>query len=362
MSPRTASFHTIAEARLLAKRALPPVLFDFVDGGSNAQRTLEQNGLAYAEVGLRSKVLVDNSGPSLTTKILGSEISLPVALAPVGGLRLVAPQGDLAAMRAAGAFGTAAALSTANATPLEEVHAAATGPAWFQLSSNTGRDAAEVLVERTQRAGFDALFLTVDAIGGNNEKLDAHEGFYPPKVTARTALHFAPQMLRRPAWTLGFIRDGLPVNSREGRVRGAKRLCWDDIDWIREMWRGPLVIKGIVGHTNSERGGHRTCARLRPPRADGTTATRWSPHVLEQRDYDLRAVGSGVPAEGEGCKGVVEGDCRLRVILGTQPVPRGSRQYAAAVCRRLASGLGVGVQAAIGEGAVSLQQHARPSY
>jgi isopentenyl diphosphate isomerase/L-lactate dehydrogenase-like FMN-dependent dehydrogenase len=159
-------------------------------------------------------------------------------------------------------------MSTAIGTEVEEITAAARGPVWFQLYFRGGREGAEALVDRVQRAGFGALFVTIDSSArGSHERLQRHKVPFPLRPSARTALRLAPQLLRRPRWTYGYLRDGMPTSfesnlggnpdaDRHGRGPGATpgsvpqlaslSPTWADLDWIRSMWKGPLVVKGVL--------------------------------------------------------------------------------------------------------------------
>ena len=289
---------TLADARTRAERILPRVLFDYIDGGAGDEITLRENRRAFEEVSFRPRAAAAPPAPELSTKVLGADLSFPVVLAPVGGLRLFYPDGDCVAMRAAGASGTAAILSTAAGTPLEDVIAAATGPAWFQLYFRGGREGAEVIVDSAQRAGFAALFVTLDVGAGgiqterirrDVDKLArlrgeiARDSMIPLGLNLRNAMVFAPQLVRRLRWTLGYVGDGVPTkfaslnekeftNLSEGQslaadarqrttleeVPGARRPqyktpTWADMDWIRAMWRGPLVAKGVLTGEDARR-------------------------------------------------------------------------------------------------------------
>jgi isopentenyl diphosphate isomerase/L-lactate dehydrogenase-like FMN-dependent dehydrogenase len=247
MRSKRAKFYNVAEARLLAKRALPPVLFDYVDGGSDTETTMRENEDAFATIGFRPHAALDIEKPDLSTKVLGCDISMPIVLDPVGSLRLLHPDGDRAAARAAGMAGTAFAASNSSATVLEEMFDATSGPAWFQFYLRGGREGSEELVRRVVKAGYQALIVTIDHVEGrNHERLARHEGFYPPKIDLRTAVHFMPQMARSPFWTLRWLLDGLPIVDRAGMPTGRQPVTWDDLTWIREIWDGPLVVKGVT--------------------------------------------------------------------------------------------------------------------
>lgn len=270
---RVARIHNYASARSAARRALPRVLFDFIDGGADDERTLRENETAFARIPLRPRHGVSTLTPDLACSVLGSPLALPVALAPCGGSRLVWPDGERALVRAAGTCGTAATMSTAAGTAVEDVGAAATGPVWFQLYYPGSRDDAAALVDRAARSGFSALFVTMDMpVRGNQERVRSAERLVPPRPTPANAVRFAPQLCARPRWTLGYLRDGLPtgVTPRPDRGTAATRLppavagvggrpaarppvTWADVAWLRTRWSGPLVVKGVLTGEDARR-------------------------------------------------------------------------------------------------------------
>jgi isopentenyl diphosphate isomerase/L-lactate dehydrogenase-like FMN-dependent dehydrogenase len=270
---------TLEDARKRAERILPRVLFDFVDGGAGDEITLRENRRVYDDVSFRNRVAAVPLEVDLSAKVLGAELSLPVILAPVGPIRLVYPDGDRATMRAAGAAGTAAILSTAAGTPLDDVIAATTGPAWFQLYFRGGRAGAEEMVESAQRAGYGALFVTLDVVGGTMQterirhqvdklaRLRGETGLdsaIPLGLNVRNAVVFAPELVRHLRWTMGYVGDGVPTKFAsadpkylEEPAKGSKpaynSVTWADMDWIREVWKGPLVAKGVLTGEDARR-------------------------------------------------------------------------------------------------------------
>jgi isopentenyl diphosphate isomerase/L-lactate dehydrogenase-like FMN-dependent dehydrogenase len=257
---KLARLYNVTVARERAKAVLPRVLFDYVDGGADDEVTLRANRTAFEDVTFRPRVATDVGPVDLSTTVLGARLSMPVVLAPCGGVRLLYPDGDRAVIRAAGAAGTASVMSTAAATAVEDVMAAATGPAWFQLYFHGGREQTEQLVARAQSSGASALFVTVDtAVRGNHERIKEHETVLPLKPTLHNAIQFAPQLSIRPRWTYRYVRDGLPTNfgsfptATKAKHTGRAGGTWDDLTWIRQAWNGPLVIKGILTPEDAER-------------------------------------------------------------------------------------------------------------
>jgi L-lactate dehydrogenase (cytochrome) len=252
-------------ARVGAKRAMPSALFDFIDGGADDEVTLRENHDAFRRITFRPRQAVSIPDPDLRVTVLGSELSMPVALAPCGGSRLVWPDGERALVRAAGAEHTAATMSTASGTTLEEVAEAATGPIWFQLYYPGARDSAEALVRRAAAARFSALVITIDLpVRGNQERVRSAERIVPPRPTVGNAIRYAPQLLSRPGWTGRYLRDGRTDGVRPKSLgstdsipqlpRGNRpNVTWGDIEWLRSIWEGPFVLKGILTAEDARR-------------------------------------------------------------------------------------------------------------
>lgn len=225
---------------------------------------MRRNEEAFAEIELRQRVAIDVGRPSLSTTVLGEEVALPVILAPCGFARAVHPDGDVAAGKAAETAATIAALSSASATSLEDVANRAPGAKrWFQLYFLGGREGAEQLIDRAQSAGYRALVVTVDtAAVGNHERDVRNRVPQPLKVDLKTVFWHGPNMALHPGWLIRFLRDGMPLSfanavdlTASGEpldpVAAAGMMAkhpptWSDLDWIRERWRGPLVVKGVL--------------------------------------------------------------------------------------------------------------------
>ncbi len=177
-----ARLNTVADARRLAKRRVPPSVFDYIDGAAGEERTLARNREAIESVGFVPRMGVSSGtpGPDLSTTVLGTPVRMPLLLSPVGFTRMMEPGGDAAGARAGEAAGTIFTLSSMSGQTLEEVAAASSGPLWFQLYFLGGRDGAEQLVARARDAGYRALVVTVDTqIPGNRER-DHRYGISPP--------------------------------------------------------------------------------------------------------------------------------------------------------------------------------------
>src|SRR5687768_11733302 len=199
----------ISDLRLLAKRRLPRVVFDYIDGGADSEVTLRENCRVFEDVTFRPRNAVATPECDLRTTVLGATLDLPFLLAPVGSTRLFYPRGEEVAARAAGAAGTTYILSTLSGCRLEDVRAATIGPAWYQLYLAGGQTVAMAGIERARLAGFNALVVTIDtAVAGNRER-DLYNG--TKQLTSRrlmTMLPFLPQVLARPGWIVRLLSDG----------------------------------------------------------------------------------------------------------------------------------------------------------
>jgi L-lactate dehydrogenase (cytochrome) len=251
----------IADLRRIAERRIPRVVFDYLDGGADGEITLRENCRAFESITFRPRQAIKMAQCDLRTCVLGSEISFPAMLAPVGYSRMMHPGGEVAAARAAGEAGTGYILSTISGHKLENVKAATSGFAWYQLYLVGGREAAEGAIERARHARFSALVVTVDtAVGGLRER-DYRNGMNELLSSNLFAkIPFLSQILTRPGWLISFLLDdGLPnlenivipgkgplplIDVSSSLSRSA--VSWEDLRWIRESWPGPIVIKGIL--------------------------------------------------------------------------------------------------------------------
>jgi isopentenyl diphosphate isomerase/L-lactate dehydrogenase-like FMN-dependent dehydrogenase len=257
-SPRVVS---IQDFRPMARRRIPKAVFDYLDGGAEGEVTLRENCRAFQDVTFRPRHAVSLEKCDLGTRVLGFDLSLPFLLAPVGYSRLMHPGGEVAAAHAAGAAGTAYILSTISGHKLEDVKAGSSGPVFYQLYLMGGRGAAEAAIERARVAGFSALVVTIDtAVSGIRER-DFRNGM--KELISGTVLQkipYIPEILKHPGWLIGYLRDGglpgLPnvIIPRLGPMPlidvaaalAAAAVTWADLRWIRELWRGPIVVKGVL--------------------------------------------------------------------------------------------------------------------
>jgi isopentenyl diphosphate isomerase/L-lactate dehydrogenase-like FMN-dependent dehydrogenase len=255
----------IEDLRRAAKRRLPRIVFDYIDGGAEAELTLRANCQAFEAVTFRPRCAIAMPGCDLRTTVLGNSLSMPLILAPVGSCRLMYPRGEEAAARAAGKAGIIYTLSTLSGCRLEDVAAASNAPVWYQLYLVGGRDCALAVIERARAAGFSALVVTIDtAVAGLRER-DIRNGakeLLSGKLGAM--LPFVNQLLTKPRWLAAFLADGglmkfaNVIIPEKGPMLYADVttaleqavITWQDLSWIRDAWRGPIIIKGV--HTGED--------------------------------------------------------------------------------------------------------------
>jgi isopentenyl diphosphate isomerase/L-lactate dehydrogenase-like FMN-dependent dehydrogenase len=265
-----ASPHVICidDLRPLARRRLPRPVFDYLDGGADGEFTLRENCRVFDDVTFRPRHAVAVGDCDLRTRVLGLDLSLPALLAPVGYSRLMHPDGEAGAARAAGAAGTAYILSTISGHRVEDVKAASSGAVLYQLYLMGGREASEAIIERARVAGCAALVVTIDTPVAGLRERDFRNGM--KELMSGNLLEkipFLPQMIARPGWIVSFLRDGglsklpnvvIPGKGPMELVDVSKALAsstvtWEDLKWIRNLWRGPLVIKGVLTGEDARR-------------------------------------------------------------------------------------------------------------
>jgi isopentenyl diphosphate isomerase/L-lactate dehydrogenase-like FMN-dependent dehydrogenase len=257
-SPRVIN---IEDLRRLARRRLPRPVFDYLDGGAEEEITLRENPRAFHDIIFRPRSAVASQQCSLATRVLNHDLAFPAILAPVGYSRLMHPGGEVVAAKAAGEAGTGYILSTISGHKLENVKAATRGFAWYQLYLMGGRAAAEGSIDRARRAGFSALVITVDTpIAGLRER-DPRNGMKELLGTSLFAkLPYIPNILAHPGWLADFLADGgIPrleniIVPGEGPLKlvdvsaalAEAAVTWADLKWIRNIWPGPIMVKGIL--------------------------------------------------------------------------------------------------------------------
>lgn len=256
---RLARAASVADLRRIARRRLPGGCFDYIDGGAEDERTLAANLGAFAATSFRPRVLRGLETIDMTSSVLGAASELPLVLAPTGFTRIADPQGELSVARAAARAGVPYTLSTLATRSIEEVRAVSAGRLWFQVYAWRDRDLVTEMVQRAAANDYEALVLTVDtAVFGRRER-DVRRGFsLPPTLGPSTII----DGILHPAWTLAFLRNepirfanvvGRSVGDGSSPVTLSDyinsqfdpALSWRDIDWLRSIWDGRIVVKGI---------------------------------------------------------------------------------------------------------------------
>jgi len=333
----------IEDLRRLASRRLPRAVFDYIDGGADAEITLRENCRIFDFVTFRPRCAVATPESDLHTTVLGVTLDLPFLLAPVGSTRLFYPRGEAVAAREAGKAGTAYVLSTFSGTSLEEVKAAASGPTWYQLYIAGGREVALAGIARARRAGYSVLVVTIDTPVSGFRERDVRNGVR--ELASRKVLEmlpFLPQILARPGWVAGFLADGGLMNfpnvvipgkgpmlyADVGVALAQSMATWSDLKWIREAWGGPIVIKGVLTGDDARRAAD-----------EGAVAVIVSNHGGRQLDTvspTLRALPEVIEAVGNRIEVLMDGGIRRgsdvvkAICLGARAVLIG-RAYAYAL-------------------------------
>lgn len=261
---------TVADLRLAARSYLPGFVFDFIDGGAGNEATLRANREDLDRIGLRTRVLAGAGDPSLETTILGRPAKAPIMIAPTGAAGMVRKLGEVHGVRAAAAAGIPFALTTMSSVTMEEVARAAPGhDLWFQLYITRDRDLCRRFVERAKAAGFRVLMPTVDLPMQGIRPRDVRSGYtMPPRISWRTVRDVALAM----PWMLDVLFPGgrwdPPAYANfESEGRGMERavsvaravsaqldpnMSFQDITWLKELWGGPLVVKGVLDPADAE--------------------------------------------------------------------------------------------------------------
>jgi isopentenyl diphosphate isomerase/L-lactate dehydrogenase-like FMN-dependent dehydrogenase len=357
--PSTSQINNVADARRLAQRVLPRAVFDYIDGGAEDEVTMAENERAFREVAFRPRMATKVDAPDLTTTVLGTEVSLPLLLAPCGLVQLMHPAGALGAARAAKRFGTISVLSTVAGTPPEGL-AQEPGPRWFQLYAANRRIAA-ALMDRAASSGFEGLVVTVDTPALGKRERDVRNGWAGSslKFDLHTMTRLGPQVAVRPRWSMRMLGRAIttlrqPAPRRADRrepgasdpspsdgagrptapspddapTRGvaaagavammASPFAWDDINWIRERWTGPLLVKGVLSGDDA--------VLAADAGADAVVVSNHGGRQLEGAPATLRVLPEVVEAAGNRLEVLLDGgvrrggDVAKAVALGARAV------------------------------------------
>jgi L-lactate dehydrogenase (cytochrome) len=249
----------IDDLRRLARRRLPRGVFDYIDGGADGELSLRRNVEAFGRLEFRPRVLRDVSEVDTSTTLLGRPLPLPLVLAPTGFTRIAGPEGEVAVARAAARAGLPYTLSTLATRSIEEVGAASNGAKWFQVYVWRDRGLVREMLERAAAAGYETIVITVDVAMLGRRERDVRHGFLlPPEIGPGTLIDGA----LHPGWTWRFVRAEPITFANVTQSAGAATteavkladyitsqfdpgLQWDDLDWFRAIWKGPIVLKGI---------------------------------------------------------------------------------------------------------------------
>ena len=295
----------IGDYRRAARRALPRILYDYVEGGSQAETTLRRNHAGFDDWWLRSRVLRQNADVSIETEVLGTRIALPVMIAPTGGSSLLWPRGEEEVARAAHDKRTIMSVSCCSILTMEEIAAAAPGPKWLQIFLFSDRGLTTEFLDRAKAAGYTGITVTVDAFVGPIRWRDLRNGFsltqkLTPKVLLDGAMHpsWVWRMKGQPRPTIRNFakRTGNDLSDLVTFIGSFQSLStgWDELQWLRSRWDGPLIVKGIL-HPDDAKEAVRC----------GADAIQVSNHGGRQLDGSLAAI-DALPEIAEAIQGQVE--------------------------------------------------------
>ncbi|MDI1344134.1 MAG: alpha-hydroxy acid oxidase [Pseudolabrys sp.] len=305
---------SIEDLRAGAKRRLPRMFFDFVDGAAYSETTCRKNRSDLDAILLNQTICVDVSGRNTETTLLGERLKLPIVLAPTGLSGMLWPNGEIAAARAAAEARIPYCLSTMSCCSMEQLAAAAPKPFWFQLYMLKDRGFVRALVERAQNAGCRVLVLTADVPALGQRHRDVRNGLTVPlRFTARTVLDIAS----RPMWALQALRAGPRtfgnlIDKAGGGSAGSiaewinkqfdDTMGWQDVEWLRSIWRGKLVVKGVLNAKDAE--------QARNSGADGIVVSNHGGRQLDGARSSISVLDSVVQKVGSDLEVIVDSGFR----------------------------------------------------
>lgn len=304
----------IADAIHLARRRLPLGLYQMVEGGTGLGVTARENERAFQDIEFLPKAAVYHPARDQATSLLGHPLSVPFVVAPTGGAGLLHRHGEKGIARAAGAAGTIQCVSSLTNTPIEAIAGAASGPLFYQLYFSGGRAADEHRIERARQAGCKALILTVDCDRWvKRERRIGQRADMPVDMRLPTLARFAPQVIGRPAWALDFLRGHIRprapmILDDRGRPQPLSTALierapvWDDIKWVRDLWKGPVIVKGIVRPDDARRAVDEGAAAI--------VVSNHGGNAIDGGVATIRALPDVVAAVGGQCEIVMDGGIR----------------------------------------------------
>jgi len=305
----------IEDLRAISRKRIAKAIFDYVDRGSYSEATLRANRADFDALTLRQRVAVDVDRRSTRSTMLGQEVSMPLALAPVGLTGLNWANGEILAARAAEKFGVPYTLSTMSICSIEDVAGAVTRPFWFQLYVMRDRGFAASLIERAKVAGCSALVLTLDLQVQGQRHMDLKNGLaVPPRLTLKTAL----DLMTKPGWALNVLTSKRKsFGNLEGRIPNADSLTtlshwiagqfdptlsWKDVEWVKNLWGGKLILKGILDAEDAK--------IAASTGADAIVVSNHGGRQLDGTSSSIRALPDVVDAVGERMEVLFDGGIR----------------------------------------------------
>jgi len=307
----------IADLRRLAEKRLPRAVFGYLDGGAEDEITLKENARVFSDYIFRPRHAVHVPAPDLSVTIMGERMAMPALVAPIGYSRLIHPEGELGAVRAAGRQGIGFAMSTISGYPLEKIAAAASAPVFLQIYLLAGRAAGEKSLERAQAAGYKGLFLTIDTPVAGMRERDFRNGMR--ELMGRdifAKLRYLPDILCHPRWLADYLASPKmktlpnvvsPDGSHFALTDVAKALetsvvTWEDLKWIRAQWKGPIAVKGVLTGDDA--------LRAHDLGATAVVVSNHGGRQLDQVASGLAALPEVVTAVGDQMEVLVDGGIR----------------------------------------------------
>ena len=336
----------VADARRRARRTLPAVVFDYIDGAADDEVTVTANAEALRRVAFRPRMANGRIEPDLSCEVLGTPLALPVLLAPCGLVGMMHPDGAVGVARAAARHGTVSVLSTVAGTAPGVVAERAPGPKWFQLYAPHGPERAAPLVERAAASGYEALVVTVDTPELGNRERDVRNGARNPlRMDARAVAKLGPQILARPGWAVRMARHTRRERAAAGIASGsataargaaaptvrsatdagaghaasnavpagavgaagtvamlASPFSWSDVSWLRGRWDRSLVVKGLLSGDDA--------ARAADAGADAVVVSNHGGRQLDGAPATIDVLPEVVDAVGDRVTVLVDGGIR----------------------------------------------------
>jgi len=308
---------TSGDYRRLADKALPRFLFDYIDGGANDELTLARNVSDFARITVKQNVLHDVSHIDTSTILVGEHAAMPVILAPVGFAGMYKRRGEVQGVRAANSADVPFTLSTVGICPVDEVARAAKKPFWFQLYMIKDRKAVQGLLERAMAAGCQTLVFTVDLPMPGMRHRDTRNGLFEKNF--KGALMRGWQVITRPGWVYdvglrgkphtfgnyaGLVPEGADLNTYKVWIDNNydHTVTWKDIEWVRSIWKGRILIKGILESRDAQ--------SAVDVGADGIVVSNHGARQLDSVGSSIRKLPEVVAAVGDKTEVFMDGGVR----------------------------------------------------